>query len=103
MAVRLTISAREDGAPAIRIGDRNPAARTLPAFTLASADCGDLDQFTASWRSLLSVRAKNDASVAVNDSKGRGTVSALEVQGMVTGSVDMDYLARIQAEPNLLR
>jgi hypothetical protein len=49
----------------------------------------------------LGFRARNNASVAVDDRKRHGILSALEVQRII-GAVNINDLARTQASPNLL-
>jgi hypothetical protein len=52
---------------------------------------------------MIGFGASNNASVAVDDCERHGIASTLEVQRMMIGAVNMNDLARTEANPNLLR
>jgi hypothetical protein len=62
-----------------------------------------LTHLAAGYVAAIGFRARNNASVAVDDRKRHGIVSTLEVQRLIIGAVNMNDLARTQANPNLLR
>jgi hypothetical protein len=74
----------------------------------AHGQCGStlsyyLTHLAAGYVAAIGFRARNNASVAVDDRKRHGIVSTLEVQRLIIGAVNMNDLARTQANPNLLR
>src|SRR6476660_9716070 len=62
-----------------------------------------LTHLAAGYVAAIGFRARNNAFVAVDDRKRHGIVSTLEVQRLIIGAVNMNDLARTQANPNLLR
>jgi hypothetical protein len=60
-----------------------------------------LTHLVAGCVATIGFRARSNASVAVDDRKRHGILSALEVQRII-GAVNINDLARTQASPNLL-